>query len=276
MALMINISCSRRVKWKVVVVNTNTFRIKKLALWKNDPTICELDHVWLFILELTYQTLWDGLCPVLPGIMTSWHGKVFRITGPFHDDVIKWKHFPRHWPFVRGIHGSLGLLICARINGWVNNREAGDLRRRCTHYDVIVMCKESNGHEWRTYPFVCSANSHQYCNGFILCLVVIFIGSTSMQLMSVTFVSETIQVKTNSYELMLRFMDRRFIQYANTRYNSGCVFFATDWSLRPNSLSWYCLGGPGGWQVKRLEWLENWFSCCKAIFSSGVPAVFEC
>ena len=22
----------------------------------------------------------------------------------FHDDVIKWKHFPRHWPFVRGIH----------------------------------------------------------------------------------------------------------------------------------------------------------------------------
>ena len=30
-------------------------------------------------------------------------------------------------------------LICARINGWVNNREAGDLRRYRTHYDVIVM-----------------------------------------------------------------------------------------------------------------------------------------
>ena len=24
----------------------------------------------------------------------------------FHDDVIKWKHFPRNWPFVRGIHRS--------------------------------------------------------------------------------------------------------------------------------------------------------------------------
>ena len=24
----------------------------------------------------------------------------------FHDDVIQWKHFPRHWPFVRGIHRS--------------------------------------------------------------------------------------------------------------------------------------------------------------------------
>ena len=23
-----------------------------------------------------------------------------------HDDVIKWKHFPRYWPFVRGIHPS--------------------------------------------------------------------------------------------------------------------------------------------------------------------------
>ena len=23
-----------------------------------------------------------------------------------HDDVIKWKHFPRYWPFVRGIHQS--------------------------------------------------------------------------------------------------------------------------------------------------------------------------
>ena len=57
-----------------------------------------------------------------------------------HDDVIKWKPFPRYWPFVRGIHrspvnsphkgqwrGALMIsLICAWMNGWVNNREAGD------------------------------------------------------------------------------------------------------------------------------------------------------
>ena len=24
----------------------------------------------------------------------------------YHDDVIKWMHFPRYWPFVRGIHRS--------------------------------------------------------------------------------------------------------------------------------------------------------------------------
>ena len=30
-------------------------------------------------------------------------------------------------------------LICVLINGWVNNREAGDLRRHRGHYDVAVM-----------------------------------------------------------------------------------------------------------------------------------------
>ena len=70
-----------------------------------------------------------------------------------HDDVIKWKHFPRNWPFVRGIHRSpvnsphkdqwrgalMFSLICVWINDWVINREAGDLRRYRAHYDVIVM-----------------------------------------------------------------------------------------------------------------------------------------
>ena len=70
-----------------------------------------------------------------------------------HDDVIKWKHFPRNWPFVRGIHRSpvnsphkgqwrgtlMFSLICVWINDLVNNREAGDLRRYRAHYDVIVM-----------------------------------------------------------------------------------------------------------------------------------------
>ena len=39
-----------------------------------------------------------------------------------HDDVIKWKRFPRCWPFV-----------------WVNNRDPGYLRRRRTYYDFTVM-----------------------------------------------------------------------------------------------------------------------------------------
>ena len=71
----------------------------------------------------------------------------------WNDEVIKWEHFPRYWPFVRGIHRSpvnsthkgqwrralMFSLICVWINGWVNNPEAGDLRRHRAHCVVIVM-----------------------------------------------------------------------------------------------------------------------------------------
>ena len=71
----------------------------------------------------------------------------------WHDDVIKWKHFSCYWPFVRGTRRSLvnsahkgqwrGALmfplICAWLSSWVNNGEAGDLRRHRAHYDVIAM-----------------------------------------------------------------------------------------------------------------------------------------
>ena len=70
-----------------------------------------------------------------------------------HDDVIKWKHFPRYWLFVWIIHRSpvnsphkgqwrgafMFSLICVWIKGWVNNREAGDVRCYCAHYNVTVM-----------------------------------------------------------------------------------------------------------------------------------------
>ena len=78
-----------------------------------------------------------------------------------YDDVIKWKYFPRYWPFLRGIHrptvnsphkgqcrGALMFsLVCAWMNGSVKNREAGDLRRHRAHYYVIVMSK------WRTFLY---------------------------------------------------------------------------------------------------------------------------
>ena len=70
-----------------------------------------------------------------------------------HDAVIKWKHFPRYWPFVQGIHrwpvnsphkgqwrGAVMLsLICTWTYVWVNNKDAGDLRRHRVHYDVTVV-----------------------------------------------------------------------------------------------------------------------------------------
>ena len=86
------------------------------------------------------QTKWQPLCR-----------PYFQVHFP--DNVIKWKHFPHYWPFVGGIHWSpvnsphkgqwrgalMFALICARINGSVNNRETGDLRRHRAHYDAIVI-----------------------------------------------------------------------------------------------------------------------------------------
>ena len=81
-----------------------------------------------------------------------------------HDAVIKCRHFPRYWPFVRGIHRWIPLtkasdaefwcfLICAWTNGWVNYHETGDLRRHCAYYDVTVkslavtsMCSRGSFH----------------------------------------------------------------------------------------------------------------------------------
>ena len=79
-----------------------------------------------------------------------------------HDDVIKWKHFPRNWPFVRGNHRSpvnfphkgqwrealMFSLTCGWINIWVNNREAGDMRRHRVHYDIIVMLEKWGPRLW--------------------------------------------------------------------------------------------------------------------------------
>ena len=43
-------------------------------------------------------------------------------------------------------------LICVWINGWVNNRETGDLRHYRAHYDVILMSTIGQSHclnQWK-------------------------------------------------------------------------------------------------------------------------------
>ena len=72
---------------------------------------------------------------------TSSNGNIFCVTGPL------WGEFTADWwiPLTKGQckgqwRGPLVFsLICAWINGWVNNREAGDLRHHRAHCDIIVM-----------------------------------------------------------------------------------------------------------------------------------------
>ena len=71
-------------------------------------------------------------------MMTSSNGNIFCVTGEFHAQ--------RQWN---------GALICAWIKGWVNNNEAGDLRRHRAHYDVTVMPSTAT---WRYWIYTVTVN----------------------------------------------------------------------------------------------------------------------
>ena len=106
-------------------------------------------------------------------MMTSSNGNIFRVTGPMCGEFIG------HWgiPLTKASDAELWFFDLPWINGWVNNREAGDLRRHRTHNDVSVMIDITQG--WGVlhltkvhviYPF-CSMSKiksrAQLCCGYI-------------------------------------------------------------------------------------------------------------
>ena len=98
-----------------------------------------------------FQLAFVVYCLELTDIQKLFHPPYHNL----HYDVIKWKHFPRYWLFVRWIHWSpvnsppknqwrgalMFSVICVWVNDWVNNCEAGDLRPHRGHHDVTVMFK---------------------------------------------------------------------------------------------------------------------------------------
>ena len=70
--------------------------------------------------------------------------------------------FPHKGPWRGALIFSL---ICAYIYGWVNNHEAGGLRRHRAHYDVIVMWDSPIGRTASLYwirPLHCTPIRHVY------------------------------------------------------------------------------------------------------------------
>ena len=70
-------------------------------------------------------------------VMTSSNGSIFCVTGPL------WREFTGHrWiPITKASDAELWCFLWSAhwTNGWINNREAGDLGRHRAHYDVIVV-----------------------------------------------------------------------------------------------------------------------------------------
>ena len=91
-----------------------------------------------------------------------------------HDDVIKWKHFPYYWPFVRGIHWSpvdfpfkgMFSLICTWTNDWANNWHIGNLRCHSTRYDITVMMWVLIHILWINWAYLLSVSASKEMNWF--------------------------------------------------------------------------------------------------------------
>ena len=87
-------------------------------------------------------------------MVTSSNENISRATG---------HRFPVNSPHKGQWRWALMLtLICARINGWVNNREASDLRCFRAHYDVIVMItiKTTRHHKLCEYSWMYVIETH--------------------------------------------------------------------------------------------------------------------
>ena len=105
---------------------------------------CVLCIWWKMFIIMHYVIYYcSERCDLLikaPGMMTSWNGTIFLVTGHLCGEFTG----PRLIPRTKASDAELWFfsLICVWINGWVNNHKAGDLRRYCAHYDVIVMFKK--------------------------------------------------------------------------------------------------------------------------------------
>ena len=98
-------------------------------------------------------------CSIMPtcddDMMASSNGNSFRVTGPLCGEFTGHRWIP---PYKGQRRGALVFsLICAWINGWVNNREAGNLRRQRAHHDVTVMGsllgQAKHIRSWSSFPF---------------------------------------------------------------------------------------------------------------------------
>ena len=98
--------------WSIIVSKT----VCKAKLLK--PISLKLFAIWLynqgddfnFMLLVVVRDQMTALC-ITKCIFNEYHnsyafGLGFVIFLWSHDDVIKWKHLPRYWPVVRGIHRS--------------------------------------------------------------------------------------------------------------------------------------------------------------------------
>ena len=103
----------------------------------NVPNCTYFRHVFITIFVSWWEFSCQDLCKIFMTVfmMTSSNGNIFRVAGHLWRGALMFS------------------LICTWINGWVNNGEAGDLRRYHPHYDVTVMLTCAKVYVITSLPF---------------------------------------------------------------------------------------------------------------------------
>ena len=111
-------------------------------------------------------------------MMTSSNGNLFSATGFCAGN----DRSPVNSPHKIQWRGALTFsVICAWINGWVNNRWAGDLRRHHAHYNVTVMStflllphylydSLTRAHSWQINSSAPGQNGLHFADGIFRCI----------------------------------------------------------------------------------------------------------
>ena len=100
----------------VICLRLKPYLVVKIA---SDVLTVHCCQVCVLAMMLYFDSNFSEICEWWC-MMTSSNGNIFRVTGRRRGDFI----YP---------------LICAWTKGWVNNRDAGDLKLHRDHYDVTVM-----------------------------------------------------------------------------------------------------------------------------------------
>ena len=85
--------------------------------------------------------------PFILTMMTSSNENLFRVTGLFAGNSPVTGDGHRWNLLTKASEAGLWCFLWSKpwINGWVNNREPGDLRRHCPHYEVnLIQCGHLN------------------------------------------------------------------------------------------------------------------------------------
>ena len=139
-----------------IIAKCSTFVFVMLWIISCYNYLVILKSPWWAALVWKYHLIITVLSPKYAIVPVEWRRYIGSAIWDSFDDVIKWKYFPRHWPFVQGIHQSpvnsphkgqwrgalMFSVICAWTSSLTNNGDAADLRHHRIHDDAIVTMRK--------------------------------------------------------------------------------------------------------------------------------------